>query len=193
MERVAFRPGENVHVPPQLAAIGSGSSGGGAPSCVVVRVPSRVGLCVRDMTTFGPGKAGGGGIGLSLNLFSTTWGLVVPRCAPIASPVSADSDDGVVVVSKRKAVLQHHVAVFRACLTAAGAGARAQFAATIVNEEKWSSHSGLGSTSAAVLGVYHVLNEALGQPFSRESLRHILACNYVEEDPKGAPGLIAFG
>jgi hypothetical protein len=38
----------------------------------VVRIPARIGLSVKDMSTFAPGKSGGGGIGPSVELYSST-------------------------------------------------------------------------------------------------------------------------
>ena len=41
-----------------------------SPLAVVVEIPGRVGYSVRDMSTFGPAKPGGGGVGLGAVLLN---------------------------------------------------------------------------------------------------------------------------
>ena len=53
-------------------------------------------------------------------------------------------------------------------------------------------HCGLGSASGAALGALHGLNLCFGEPFSKEEIRLMLACNYVEESATHA-GHVAYG
>ena len=146
------------------------------PVAVVVDVPARLGFSVRDMSTFGPGKPGGGGVGMALALASRTYVCVAPS-----------KEARVTVGGSRTPVLEHHIAVFLACL-----GPVPPLAIAAVHTDVVAAHSGLGSTSGAAFGVLVGLNAALGAPFTHEQLRRILAWNYVEED-RAQPHLVSFG
>ena len=173
-----FLPGERITIPSSLVAPRSA-----IPVCrkwLRVGVPKRIGLCVKDMSTFAPGKPGGGGIGFSINLLTTS-------CVYVDT--SATSRECVVSCARSR-VLSHHIAVFRTLLQENGL--RSDFFIAVVgNAETSLMHCGLGSTSSLVLGLYFGVNEAIGLPFSREELRLLLAFNYVEEGTQ--PETVGFG
>ena len=56
----------------------------GTRACIV-EIPARIGFSVADMTTFGPAKPGGGGVGMALKLCSTTYVAVSP-CSHVRDP-----------------------------------------------------------------------------------------------------------
>lgn len=173
-----FLPGERITVPPSLVA-----ARGAVPACrkwLCVKVPKRIGLSVKDMSTFAPGKPGGGGIGFSINLLTTSYVYVD----------STLSTDEAVISCDRSRLISHHIAVFKALLRENGL--RSDFFVAVVgNAETSLMHCGLGSTSSLVLGLYFGVNEALGSLFSREELRLLLAFNYVEEGAQ--PDTVGFG
>ena len=154
------------------------------PRSFEVYIPARLGLSVKDMATFGPGKAGGGGIGFAANLFNST-------CAAVRFADAAGAAQDIICDVKRAPVIRHQVAVFRRALREAGCG-DVHFSASLLHHDAFPAHSGLGSTSGAALGALHGLNLALDSPFSRDEIRRLLACNYVEEDQHD-PELVAFG
>jgi len=83
--------------------------------------------------------------------------------------------------SSRSVVLIHHMALLRAALSRKGLSSL-RFSVGLYCKSSWPSHCGLGSTSSAVLGLYHGVNAALNNPFTDEELRLLLAFNYVEEE-----------
>jgi adenylate kinase family enzyme/predicted sugar kinase len=178
-----FPPGDRITMPPAISTTLAAApppitvSPISHPPAYVASVPARIGLCVRNMATFGPGKAGGGGIGFSVDVFSRTY------CAVRLLPSGAEGQDVVVSACGRERVLRHQLAVVRAALAAVKCGPweHVRFTAHIVHESDLPAHSGLGSTSGAALGALFGLNAALGSPLSGENLRQLLACNYVEE------------
>jgi hypothetical protein len=158
-DKTAFKPGDasKINIPSCLLgeAVRNPNKGiniGQATRSFQVDIPARVGYSVKNMATFGPGKAGGSGIGMAVNVFSSTYVLI-----------SGSTDvQRTHVRCGRKALIEHHVGVFRACL------ARLQdidctklpaFACFIVHKDAFAAHCGLGSTSGAALGVLHGLNE----------------------------------
>ena len=56
-----------------------------ATRACIVEIPARIGFSVADMTTFGPAKPGGGGVGMALKLCSTTYVAVSP-CGHVRDP-----------------------------------------------------------------------------------------------------------
>jgi hypothetical protein len=95
----------------------------------------------------------------------------------------------------RKALIEHHVGVFRACparLQDIDCTKLPAFACFIVQKDAFAAHCGLGSTSGAALGVLHGLNECFARPFTRDQIHRILACNYVEEC-RTSPGYLVYG
>jgi len=140
-----------------------------------IQIPARVGYCVKDMTAFHPGKAGGGGIGLAVNLFSTTNVFV--------SGLTENQHTHILKGEcTRTALIKHHVEVFRVCLAQILGIPSVSFACFIQHQPRFGSHCGLGSTSGVALGVLHGLNECFGKPFNDEDIRFMLADNYVEEN-----------
>ena len=72
------------------------------------------------------------------------------------------------------------IAVFRVYLRLI-AGEDIDFQCDISHAHEWDPHCGLGSTSNIAVGVLLGLNSCFNNIFSREELRLMLACNYVEE------------
>lgn len=140
-----------------------------------ISIPARVGLAVKDMNTFFCSnqhlKPGGGGLGLALSKFTHTFMCIRP------TPIETEALD--TFNSPRATVLQHHAAVIRAALKKIGRSEN--FAISLYSDPSWSMHCGLGSTSAAALGLYHGVNSALGEPLTDNEIRLLLATNYVEE------------
>jgi hypothetical protein len=152
----------------------------GRPVACTVDFPARVGFSVADMTTFAPGKPGGGGIGMAVDLCSHTYAHIAP--APedadaalsglTANGAAGDSQPCTVAHGARAAVVRHHVAVFRACLAAVGASPRAtSFVASVAHRDAFPARCGLGSTSGAAFGTLVGLNKCFGEPFTLEELR----------------------
>jgi len=95
----------------------------------------------------------------------------------------------------RKALIEHHVGVFRACLAHLqdiDCTKLPAFDCFIVHKDAFAAHCGLGSTSGAAFGVLHGLNECFARPFTGDQIRRILACNYVEEC-RTSPGYLVYG
>eukprot|EP00731_Ephydatia_muelleri_P030510 Em0022g24a len=187
-----FRPGDPDHITVPASITRRGEAGkcsqvsARRSSCFVVRIPARIGLSVKNMATFGPGKAGGGGIGFPVSVYSST------RVTTFFRETNIDLRD-VVCRDKRGPVIQHHVGVFRKCLSAIGWGSVAQaFSVHVHHSDAFPAHCGLGSTSGAALGTLHGMNYCLGEPFTREEVRQMLAVNYVEEH-HGNPELVSYG
>ena len=145
-----------------------------------VDVPARIFMCVKDMATFEPGEAGGGGVGLAANLFNTTFATV-----RLADAAGAAHD--VICQTKRAPVMRHQAAVFRRALRVVGWG-DVRFSASLLHTDAFPAHSTSGASLGALLG----LNLALGSPFSRDEIWALLACNFVEEDQHD-PELVCFG
>jgi len=123
-------------------------------------------------------QPGGGGLGIAIDKYCVT--MVHISLLGARDYIS----------SPRKSVLKHHLCVFRAALAAKSV--IADFSVCILGSCAWNEHCGLGSTSAAALGLYHGLNEFLGCPFDDEEIRSLLAFNYVEEDAED-PAKVKYG
>ena len=82
---------------------------------------------------------------MALNLFSSTYVMVS----------ATTTDQRTSIRSKRKAIIEHHTEVFRACLRAAGWKGPLTFACCIVHHDRFPMHCCLGSTSGAALGALH--------------------------------------
>lgn len=144
-----------------------------SPTACVVEIPARVGFTVADMTTFGPAKPGGGGVGIALNLFSRTYVSVSMATHSPNEPNDAYRPY-TVTHGKRTPILEHHVAVFRACLAAIGSPMEVtSFCAKVSHADAFPAHCGLGSTSGAAFGVLVGLNKCFGEPFTLEELRRV--------------------
>lgn len=126
------------------------------------------------MNEMAPGQPGGGGVGLSLQLYTQAVVRVLPE--------GATEDD---ITSDRPLVIIHHLAGLRQLLRLAPEDVRFE----VHTYPGFASHSGLGSTSSAVMGVLAAANECLGRPLELDTLRLLLGHNYVEEQ-KQEPGAI---
>jgi hypothetical protein len=145
------------------------------PTAYVIEIPARVGFTVADMTTFGPAKPGGGGVGMALDLFSKTY-VSVSMATGSPNERKHAHEACTVVHGVRTPILEHHVAVFRACLKAIWIDAPVEvtsFCATASHVDAFPAHCGLGSTSGAAFGVLVGLNKCFGEPFTLEELRRV--------------------
>ncbi|CAL6027318.1 Sugar_kinase [Hexamita inflata] len=178
-----FKPGQNITVHESI----NGCSNRKVIltySSVKTKIPARIGLCVKNMSTFGqlqgmgPGMVGGGGIGMALNHYNET----------LCCVTKTSGQD--IIQGARNLVAQHHVCVFKEYLNRIGF--QEEFTVKIVHNDTFPAHCGLGSTSGIALGVLFGLNACFGNPFSKEQIRFMLACNYVEESRENKD-CISFG
>jgi hypothetical protein len=120
------------------------------------------------------------GIGVALEAFTSS--TVIVRAVADESAAQDIFD------SPRAHLLIHHLAVFRAALHKIGYNL--PFSVSLhAKADEFPPHCGLGSTSSAVLGLYHGINESLDRPFSHDQLRLLLADNFVEECTLGSDKL----
>jgi len=151
-----FNPGENI----SLKYVSSES----VDKTVEVKVPGRIGFVVCDMTTFAPGKPGGGGVGMAVEVFSSA---IVTKCASEKKECK--------IVSPRPLLVSHFVKIF--CKVTGENENKFE----IKTSSEMKSHTGLGSTSSTVLSVLLGMNELCNRPLTYEHIRQLLGRNYVEE------------
>ena len=160
----SFQPGENIHIINQeqyeLHPISSP---------VRVIAPARAHLSVLDMNRFAPGTPGGGGLGFALQIYCT----VTTSCTP----------SGIHIKYTRPTLIEHFTKVFMKTVGYTGGF-------SIQAEDHNYLHVGLGSTSTIIMALAIALNHSVGEPLTREELRHLVGHNYVEETDDAA---IAFG
>jgi beta-RFAP synthase len=161
----SFRPGENIHtIDLEKNYILNPSE-----KPVHVTAPARVHLSVLDMNRFAPETPGGGGFGFALQIYCS----VTVSCLP----------SEIVIEYSRPTLIEHFIHVFRKTVGYTG-GFHVQ-----ARDHNY-LHVGLGSTSSIMMTLATALNQAVGEPLTREDLRYLLGYNYVEEM---SDGNIAFG
>ena len=161
----SFQPGENIHT------IGLEKSYQLHPTQTPVQIiaPARVHLSVLDMNRFAPGTPGGGGFGFALQIYCT----VTVSCTP--SELSIEYT--------RPPLIEHFTKVFMKTVGYTGGFC-------IQAKDHNYLHVGLGSTSTITMALAVALNQAVGEPLTREELRYLVGHNYVEEMDDGN---VAFG
>ncbi|GAB4817756.1 hypothetical protein N2152v2_004802 [Parachlorella kessleri] len=120
---------------------------------------------------------GGGGVGLSLQLYTQA-------CVRLLPPGSTEDK----IHFRRPLIIQHCLAALRELLHLKPASASFE----VQISQGFDSHSGLGSTSSAVLAALAGANECLGSPVPPETLRLLAGFNFVEECD-GQTGMVKFG
>ncbi|GAB4247644.1 GHMP family kinase ATP-binding protein [Deferrisoma sp.] len=135
-----------------------------------VEVPGRIHAVVLDMTRFGLGRPGGGGIGFAVGLFS--------RAA-----VTLTDEPGIRASGSRPLLGQHFAELFRR-LTGFEGGIE------IETHDHNRRHMGLGSSVSSLTAAAVALNEALGRPLDLRNLRKLVAHNYCEELSAAPPRLV---
>ncbi|MDD1727803.1 MAG: hypothetical protein LUQ50_01880, partial [Methanospirillum sp.] len=127
---------------------------------VSVRLPGRIHLTVLDMNRFSPGHPGGGGIGFAIQVYTK----VTVQC----------SESGYSISYSRPAIIEHFLKLFSHVVGYIGGFAIQAF-------DPPYKHVGLGSTCTVLMGLAVAVNQAVGNPLSRDQLRTLIGKNYVEE------------
>ena len=134
-------------------------------------VPARIHLSVLDMTRFCPGHPGGGGVGYAIQMYAHSTVRI--------KEIFDDGEEPELSIRARRATLVEHIV--RLYLRHLGVSGKLE----VEGAGHEINHMGLGSTSALLSAVAHALNIALGEPYSRDGVRYLIGCNFVEEWKNG--------
>ncbi|HEX3029660.1 MAG TPA: sugar kinase [Clostridia bacterium] len=137
---------------------------------VEITVPARLHPSVLDMNRFNLDRAGGGGIGVAVQIY-------------FHARVKSIPEPEIIVKGERTLIVRHFAHVFKELLQYPGG-----FEIELYDHKR--RHVGLGSTAGTMCAACIGINEVLGRPFTGRELRRILGYHSCEESPNGNGYLI---
>lgn len=137
---------------------------------VEITVPARLHPSVLDMNRFNLNRAGGGGIGIGVQIY-------------FHARVKALKEPKIIVKGERTLIIEHFCHIFKELLQYSGG-----FEIELYDHKR--RHVGMGSSAGTMCAVCIGINEVLGRPFTGRELRRILGYHSCEESPTGNGYLI---
>lgn len=137
---------------------------------VEITVPARLHPSVLDMNRFNLDRAGGGGIGIGVQIY-------------FHARVKSLKEPKIVVKGERTLIIEHFCHLFKELLQYPGG-----FEIELYDHKR--RHVGMGSSAGTMCAVCIGINEVLGRPFTGRELRRILGYHSCEESPTGNGYLI---
>ncbi len=137
---------------------------------VEITVPARLHPSVLDMNRFNLDRAGGGGIGIGVQIY-------------FHAKVKAIKEPEIIVKGERTLIVKHFGHLFKELLQYPGG-----FEIEIYDHKR--RHVGMGSSAGTMCAACIGINEVLGRPFTGRELRRILGYHSCEESPNGNGYLI---
>ncbi len=131
---------------------------------VEVIVPARLHPTVFDMNRFNLNRAGGGGIGIAIQVY-------------FHAKVRSTKEPGIVVNGERTLIMEHFCHIFKNLLDWPGG-------LEIELHDHKRRHVGLGSSIGSMVAACIGINEVLGRPFNGRELRRIVGYHSCEESPR---------
>ncbi len=132
---------------------------------VEVIVPARLHPTVLDMNRFNLNRAGGGGIGIGIQVYFN-------------AKVRSTREPGIVVNGERTLIMEHFCHIFKELLQYPGG-------LQIELHDHKRRHVGMGSSIGSMVAACIGINEVLGRPFNGRELRRIVGYHSCEESPHG--------
>jgi predicted sugar kinase len=137
---------------------------------VEITVPARLHPSVLDMNRFNLNRAGGGGIGIAVQVY-------------FHAKVKSIKEPDIIVNGERPLIVKHFGHLFKELVQYPGG-----FEIEIYDHKR--RHVGMGSSAGTMCAACIGINEVLGRPFTGRELRRILGYHSCEESPTGNGYLI---
>jgi len=137
---------------------------------VEITVPARLHPSVLDMNRFNLNRAGGGGLGVGVQIYFN-------------ARVKAIKEPEIIVKGERPLIVKHFGYIFKELLQYPGG-----FEIELYDHKR--RHVGMGSSAGTMCAACIGINEVLGRPFTGRELRRILGYHSCEESPSGNGYLI---
>ncbi|MDP4092138.1 MAG: sugar kinase [Bacillota bacterium] len=137
---------------------------------VEITVPARLHPSVLDMNRFNLDRAGGGGIGVGVQIY-------------FHAKVKSIKEPEIRVKGERTLIVKHFGYIFKELLQYPGG-----FEIELYDHKR--RHVGMGSSAGTMCAACIGINEVLGRPFTGRELRRILGYHSCEESPNGNGYLI---
>lgn len=137
---------------------------------VEITVPARLHPSVLDMNRFNLNRAGGGGIGIAVQVY-------------FHARVKSIKEPEIIVKGERPLIVKHFGYLFKELLQYPGG-----FEIELYDHKR--RHVGMGSSAGTMCAACIGINEVLGRPFNGRELRRILGYHSCEESHTGNGYLI---
>ncbi len=137
---------------------------------VEITVPARLHPSVLDMNRFNLDRAGGGGIGVAVQIY-------------FHARVKSIREPEIIVKGERPLIIKHFGNIFKKSLQYPGG-----FEIELYDHKR--RHVGMGSSAGTMCAACIGINEVLGRPFTGRELRRILGYHSCEESHTGNGYLI---